>query len=533
VGFAYWGLYALVAPVTNIDSQMYNIARLDLAMKGGLFKNDFFTSVYQVMWPWTFDAVYLPFVQLGWGYALPSFCCLAGACVVVFIMTRVRFGPDAAWVALLGLLGLTCLVYQGTSTKNDIPILFAGAVWVYARWRWQREGKGVHIFWMVLAIGFMAGAKTTGVLYGIILALWTLWEFRGSRKRVLRIAAGLLGAFILFGSVETYLESARLLGNPLGPPENFRQSRNPDGIRGGIANLSRFVVGSIYVGPTTYRSAPAAVSNLAGAEETFLSWTGTTGAGFDRRYPRRTLFFFQSGFEELSGFGPIGTIAMATMLFACLRWRPGAVWWRLAAAAFLGLVLMSLTVAYTDWANRYLISWYTLATVAVVCALWERETPFRRMLRWGFAAMAAASAIAAPLLSFNRRPADIIASVRDRDRFETCAFPLAGKVRARLRILSTEAPNRRLYFIAGNDSVELPILEDRSLDVIFVTPPEFLRLAGSGRIGPGDLVVEDIMIHSPLLTRIEEVSAPDMFSENTTRTEEIFRVSRMSVPLQP
>ena len=42
---AYWGLFALVVPVTNVDSQMYNLARLELALRGGLFDNGHFTSV--------------------------------------------------------------------------------------------------------------------------------------------------------------------------------------------------------------------------------------------------------------------------------------------------------------------------------------------------------------------------------------------------------------------------------------------------------------------------------------------------------
>src|SRR5580704_4157982 len=98
LGLVYWGTYALVAPVTNIDSQIYNIARVELALRGGLFGNRLFTSINQIIWPWAFDAVHLPFLQLGWGYALPSFCCFAGTCYVVFAMMRSRYGPDAAWV---------------------------------------------------------------------------------------------------------------------------------------------------------------------------------------------------------------------------------------------------------------------------------------------------------------------------------------------------------------------------------------------------------------------------------------------------
>src|SRR4051812_2037515 len=245
VGFGYWALCALVMPVTTIDSQMYNLARLELAARGGLFNSDYFTSVFHVIFPWSYDVVHFPFMRLGWGCALPGFLCLTGTLFVVFTLMRERFGREAAWVGAASLLALPCLVYQASSTKNDIPILFCGAVWAYARWRWRREGRGIHLGWMVLAIGFMAGAKTTGVLYGFILALVTCWEIRARRGLVLRVAGGLLAVGILFGSVETYVETARIYGHPLGPPALQRRLGNRDGLRGGVANLVRHLGGGI------------------------------------------------------------------------------------------------------------------------------------------------------------------------------------------------------------------------------------------------------------------------------------------------
>jgi hypothetical protein len=171
--------------------------------------------------------------------------------------------------------------------------------------------------------------------------------------------------------------------------------------------------------------------------------------------------------------------------------------------------------------------------VGAVCALWERETALFKVARWGFAALAMASAVAAPLTSFNRGPAAIAASLRDRDRFETCAYPLIGKVRDRLRELRTEFPRSRLYMVVCNDSVVLPILEDRGLDAILVTPPEFARLAADGQVGAGDLVIEDCRSGHPGLTKIEDVSAPDVFSKNVIRTQAIYRVASSAPPAGP
>ncbi len=527
---AYWGIYALVAPVTTIDSQMYNLARLELAARGGLFDNGYFTSVFHVIFPWSYDAVHLPFLRLGWGYALPSFFCLVGTCFVVFKMVRARFGANAAWVAIVSLLALPCLVYQGSSTKNDIPILFCGAVWVYARWRWRREAKGVHLAWMVLAIGFMAGAKTTGLLYGFILALWTLWELRSQRKPALLVGSGLLGAVFLFGSVETYVESARIYGHPLGPPALLRRLGNPDGVRGGLANLIRNLGGGLYVGPTSFGDDQVTVTALSDAGRKLLGWLRLTDVGADPRFGDRTLFFRQSGLEELSGFGPIGMLAVTTMLGACFRWRPRERWWQLAAAALLGVCLVSLTVAFTHWTNRYLIGWYALGTVALVCALWEREAPWIRTMRWGFLVVALGSAIAAPLLSFNRGPAAMLAAVADRDRFETGTFPLVGKVRERLRSLRAQSPDARVYFVVSDESVVLPILEDQKLEALLLTPTQFRRIAAQGYLASGDLVIQESEEDLPFLARIEEITAPNIFSDHRTLTRWIYRVVESPAP---
>lgn len=524
--FAYWGSYALLAPATNLDSLMYHLARLELAWRGGLFDNDGFTSVYDLMWPWTFDAVHLPFLRLGWGYALPSFLCLVGTAVVAHRMMRARFGLEAAWVAVLSLLGLTCLVYQATSTKNDIPLLFCGAVWVYARWRRRQDGRAVHLAWMVLALGFMAGAKTTGLLYAAILGAWTLWELRSDRARLRRVALGGLGALLLFGSGETYVESARVLGHPLGTPDGMQRLRNHDGLRGAFANFTRYVAGSVYLGPTPVGEATGAIRTVVRAEQALLRSTGLTDQGADARIGDSSLFFFQSGLEELSGFGPLGSLAMIAMLAALVRWRPRAVWWRLASAALGGLLVVSFTIGYNYWCNRYLIAWYALATLAVVAALWERDAPSRRLLRWGLAACAAASAIAAPLLSFNRRPADFVAAVRERERLETAAYPLSGEVRDRLRAWHRARPASRIYFVVCNDSILLPLLEEPALAVQLLTPTRFGALLADDRLPAGDLVIQDCPSGTARLRPLEEVAAPDIFSRGHVRTQMIYEISR-------
>src|SRR5436190_20204175 len=68
----YWAAFALVAPVTVWDSHAYNIGRIPIALEGGLFGNQGWNDYRQILHPWGFDALHLPFFWLGWGGVHPE-----------------------------------------------------------------------------------------------------------------------------------------------------------------------------------------------------------------------------------------------------------------------------------------------------------------------------------------------------------------------------------------------------------------------------------------------------------------------------
>lgn len=526
----YWGAFALVCPALTIDAQMYNLARIELALRDGLFDNRFFTSVFHVLFPWTFDAVHLPFLLLGWGFALPSFLCLAGTCLAIYPMIRARFGFDAAWTAVLALLALPCLVYQATATKNDLALLLAGAVWTYARWRWRRENDDRHLIWMVLAIGFMFGAKTSGIIPAAALALWTLWELRRRGPLLTRTLVGLAAVVILFGSIETYVESTRQFGHPLGPPALLRRLSNSDGASGAAANFIRHAARNVYVGQTDFSDGQRSVERLSAATRRLLDWLELTDAGADPRFSDSSLFLHQSGLEELAGYGPLGTVALLIMLPAAVWWRPACLSWRLALTGLLGLVFSSLSIAYTSWANRYLLPWFALGTLSAVCLLWGSNTPWRARLRWGFLVLAAFSALAAPFWSFNRGPRALLDAFRDRERLETSAYPVVGLVRESLRRLHHDDPAGRIFIVTHDESVLLPLLTDRALAVLPVTRAGFQDLLDQGFVKAGDLAVFESPVALATLILIETVTAPNVFSFRDTRSQYIYRFTPPAPP---
>ena len=91
---SYWGLFALALPVSNIDSNIYNLARLAVAENAGFWQTSAWNSINQIVFPWTFDAVHYPFLKIGWGIAAPSFLCFLGLVVVVFDLVSKRWGTN-------------------------------------------------------------------------------------------------------------------------------------------------------------------------------------------------------------------------------------------------------------------------------------------------------------------------------------------------------------------------------------------------------------------------------------------------------
>lgn len=528
VGLVYWGIAALVLPVVTIDSQMYNLARLELARRGGFFGSDYFTSVFHVIFPWGFDAVHLPFLLLGGCFALPSYLCFAGTAQIAHRMVRARFGADAAWLAVATLAALPCLVYQASSTKNDLALVFAGAVWLYARKRWRTEQRDAHLIWVALALGFMAGAKSMGVLYAALLAVFTLWEIRSRLGLAWRFAAGTLASLLVLGSVETYVETARIYGHPLGPPQLVQRLSNQDGLRGTAANLIRHVSGGLYVGQTDFSGQQALPNALANAARTVLDTLGLKDAGIDRRFPDSRLFLSHTGLEELSGYGAVGTLTIGIIFFALLRWRPRAVWWRMAIGGLIAMLVVSASAGYSPWSNRYLAGAYVLGSMGLVCFCWENRT--LRGTRWMLLAAVASGVVLSPLLSFNRNPRALWASVIQREQVETSAFPVLGAMRAALREARLADPASRIFVVAHDESVVLPLIQDKGLNVFLVREPVLRDLSVAGKLNPGDWLACENELKLPALTLYRTVTAPNVFSHGRTVTQYLYRITNPDSP---
>lgn len=460
----YWFVYALVVPVTIWDAHTYNLARLLIIRFGGFFGNTVWNTERQMAWPWAFDAVHYPFLVLGWGYALPSFACFVGVMLSTFYMIRSRFGEKSAWYCCLAMLALPTLVFQATSTKNDLAVVFGISCWAYALWRFRSDCLRIFLFLAALALCFAAGAKSTGVPLVILLSGATIWRLRHDWQSMKQFLSWLLLCLILFGSSEIYLNNWMTYGHPLGP-DQIRRHRNLDGVSGMLANFIRYTLGSINLGLDAADQQSPIPAKLADLCRAILRTAGLENKGYRWDFNDSNLQFLKVGWEAASDFGPLGTLSLLTAGFVLLSRSAKHILWRMAAAGFASLLLVCATVSWMPWNMRFLLLPFLLFTLVTV--IWfTSETANGALGRIVIFVLSLYSAVVFPLYSFNKGPKDLWLSLADRPAMTTKERPAMLEIVRDLETRKAEIGTAPILLCAGGDSWVLPILQMRDLRVV-------------------------------------------------------------------
>ena len=456
--FLYWGLYALLVPVTVWDSHVYNLARLLIARQGGLFGNEGWNSDRQVMFPWSFDAVHYPFLALGgWGVALPSFACFVGIAWVLFRMVREARGPRIAWWCVLTLFSLPTLMFQASSTKNDLAAGFGVACWAYAFWWWKREATRPFLWWMALALAFAAGAKSSGIPLALLLGGFTAWQLRGSRRALLEFAGALLIAGILCGSVEIYANNQRVYGHWLGPTEFVNDHQNRDGLRGAAANFTRYVVANQNIGVDVAHPESPFPARLERITRTALGATGLTDVGYRSDFDDAKLSIRKERTEATSDYGPVGGLAILAALAFVFLGSVRSLRWRLSLLGLASLALTSATVAWMPWNARFLLIPFILCSVALTIQILDWSGA-RRLPAALWLAVLLFSAFAYPWYSYNKRPKDLWDSLAHRQRLSMKERTNMAEVVDAIDRLGRQTPGDVTVLVcAGTDSWTLPL----------------------------------------------------------------------------
>ena len=470
----YWLAWCLIAPVTNADSQVYNLARLWVIEGDGLFFNHSYNWNMQLIMPWSFDAVHYPFVRLGYGYALPSFLCLLGIMAILFTWARERGDAADGLRACLGLLAMPMVVMQATTTKNDLVLAFCLLCWIEALRRYAGRPTRASILLAALALAFAVGSKVTGLVYAGPAVALSAWVLRRRPAHVAWFAAALAAMLVLNGSLEIYANNWLQFGDWRGDPLVYRYNANHDGWRGFLANELRYAASifDLQLLPSDLLRRIALLKfdasqyllqtlRLEGLGLMSLPWRPLSDDSL-----RRVMTVLPPT-EVGATFGLTGTLLMTVAPVAILVRRrvdfPAA----LFAGGVAAQVLLALTLGWHPANHRYLVVPACLGWAGISLLI----VPQRR--RWASLATAVFLAICAVLVPFSvvRSPERLALGFRDRDALlsgfarQMIARAQAWKQNGELPVVLTagQAPVFHLYERLRPDLISIPELSEEAL----------------------------------------------------------------------
>jgi len=452
----YWGFYAVIAPVTNSDSQVYNLARLSVAERAGFWQATAWNSVRQVIFPWTFDALHYPFLKIGWGTALPSFVAFLGLLIIIFELVVPRLGSKVGLWSILTLLAMPTLMLQATTTKNDLVIAFGAGCWLYSLVRFRRNQNTFFLFTAALSLAFTIGCKTSALPICAILTLATGWLLRKQVRNVLRFALFLGPLLLLFGSIETYFLSWRIYRDPMGPTQFVHAHINQDGIRGATANFIRYYMATVSSGIDGVDCRSGLPEFLEEKCRLLLGNLDLRNAGYRVDFSDANMPFLKDGSDSGSDYGLVGFLAL--IVSSVVIWRASfrKLYWILDFLGFTLLAFTCLTIVWMPWNLRYLCLSFILFGLSLALLIFESSNDrSRKQVALGLIIIW--SAISLPLHCGQRRPLD----------FWNCFFArtdLSLKQRWEMKQVYDDVLRLRMnntdtwFLVAGENSWTLPFL---------------------------------------------------------------------------
>jgi dolichyl-phosphate-mannose-protein mannosyltransferase len=459
---AYWGVIALIAPVTNSDSQVYNLARLSVAERAGFWQATAWNSVRQVVFPWTFDAVHYPFMKIGWGFALPSFLAFLGMLIIIFELVAPKFGPKVALWSILTLLAMPTLMLQATTTKNDLVIAFGVGCWLYSLVRFRRSQNTFFLFTAALSLAFTMGCKTSAIPICAILILGTGWVLRKQLRSALWFALFFGPLLLLFGSIETYLLSWRVYHDPLGPPPFVNAHTNQDGIRGATANFIRYYMANISAGIDGIDCRSGLPQFLEEKCRLLLGSLDLGNAGCRTDFRDANTPFLKDGSDSGSDYGLVGFLALIVSSVVVWRVRFRKLYWILDAAGFALMAIICFTTVWMPWNARFLCLSFILFGLSLVMVIFESPND-RSWKQMTLGLIIIWSAISLPMHCGQRKPLDFWNAFFARTE-------LSFKQRSEIKqvyadVLSLRTNNMDTWFlVAAENSWILPFLAPPRMD---------------------------------------------------------------------
>lgn len=256
LAWIYLGLQAILIPPSNWDSMTYNLARVFLFQQEKTLLLSDVSTVRQAIFPIGSDILHHIFLRFYTDYGIGIFSFLSYLSVAfgTYALSRRYTSSETSVISTLVIISLPELVYQATSTKNDI-VTCAVAIFCFLTVHRLLEQANIQdllllIFGLILGISvkstWMGFLFPFTLLFGILLfqkyppRIWIELIRRNGRILISLVIPG----FIL-SQLWLFIRNYYFWGGWSGNPEFNSLNRQVDGLKGALANVVRYLFQSI------------------------------------------------------------------------------------------------------------------------------------------------------------------------------------------------------------------------------------------------------------------------------------------------
>ena len=382
VAWSYLALQAILLPPGNDDSMAYNLARVLLFQREHTLFLDKITTVRQVIFPVGADILTHLFLRFGTDYGVAVFSFLSYLAIITgtYALARHYAEPKVALTAAIVIASLPELVYQATSTKNDIVAAAVGAfALLIAQELWQTPNFSAAIL-LILALSFGISTKTTFPALAIpFFVAFTLGLLRKHGLQPLkqiitsnyrRHAPFALAPVLVFSQAWLFAYNKLLWHAWAGPSETQSITRQLDGVSGGIANIVRYFlqtfdlmspVDSVFLVAKGFRLSEV-------GDRLYMSIVHPIFGDLGIATCCGTFRIRWECHEDFAWFGPFGFfLIIPAITYASFKTRG---FLRVVAISLQGfLVIVSFTLGWTPFNNRYFSLLFALSGALVAFLL--------------------------------------------------------------------------------------------------------------------------------------------------------------------
>jgi hypothetical protein len=257
----YLSLQAFLLPPGNLDSMVYNLARvLMFKQEGGLFLENY-SYFGQPSFPVGHDLLSFLFLRFNSDFGLGIFSFISYVIIIVgtFSIVGCFYNKKLAVSIAIIIASLTEIVLQATTTKNDIPAAAVVIVIFLAGYNFIISRRSVHLYlvivgllWGVTIKAYFAGFALLFILFYAAFLIYKQenFSFTGLLSHIsvnkiklnykyYIIPVGLILCIFFF-----YGHNIKKYGNIFGEKRAVARNQNQDGVIGGILNLGRYIIQS-------------------------------------------------------------------------------------------------------------------------------------------------------------------------------------------------------------------------------------------------------------------------------------------------